>query len=98
MYLGKVIGDVDSDESSGACDNSRLKIVQKLDLYRNPSGPSTLAVDFLGAGDGDIVIVGNSGTGNALAPVAMPSLSSESIIMGILDRGKAGTPVTKAAD
>lgn len=96
MFLGKVIGDVDSDENSGACDNSRLKIVQKLDLYRNPSGPSTLALDFLGAGDGDIVIVGNSTTGNILAPIAMPSLSSESMIMGILDRGATEAPVRKA--
>jgi len=85
MFLGKVVGDVDSDANSGACDNSRLKIIQKLDLYRNPSGHPTLAVDLLGAGDGDIVMVGasSSSTHNHLSA---PMMSADSMIMGILER------------
>jgi len=85
MFLGKVVGDIDSETNSGACDKSRLKIIQKLDLYRNPSGHPTLAVDLLGAGDGDIVIVGAS-TSNNHNHLSAPMMSADSVIMGILER------------
>lgn len=84
MFLGKVIGDVDSNEETAEGSN-RLKMVQKLDLYRNPSGPSTVAVDFIGADDGDIVIVGTpsaSKNGMATGSSAAPDPIA---IMGILD-------------
>ncbi len=89
MFLGKVIGDVESDDTnSRACENSRLKMVQKLDLYRNASGPSTIAVDLIGATDGDIVMVGIP-TSQSTPPLSLAqSMAAGNMIMGILDRDK----------
>jgi ethanolamine utilization protein EutN len=84
MFLGKVIGDIDSNEDASE-GNRRLKMVQKLDLYRNPSGPSTIAVDFIGAGDGDIVIVGDPSAGSNSIPRNTSEQLSSATIMGILD-------------
>ena len=87
MFLGKVIGDVESDDTnSRACDKSRLKMVQKLDLYRNASGPSTIAVDFLGASDGDIVMVGTPSNDSGPSLSLAQDTSSGIMIMGILNR------------
>lgn len=87
MFLGKVIGDVDSNEEA-ADGNTRLKMVQKLDLYRNPSGPSTVAVDFIGADDGDIVIVGTPSAGNN-SKSHTPEMLEAVMIMGILDNSQS---------
>ena len=82
MFLGKVIGDI-SDENPKARANG-LKVVQKLDLYRNPSGASTVAFNSIGAGDGDIVIVGPSSSNMSAGFAA--GLSPDGMIMGILER------------
>lgn len=91
MFLGKVIGDAeDSNENSGDANSSRLKVVQKLDLYRNPSGPSSIAVDFVGADDGDIVIVGTPSGSNIPAIAKMSEMPGDSMIMGVLEGQKPG--------
>ena len=87
MFLGKVIGDIESDDTnSRARDNSRLKMVQKLDLYRNASGPSTIAVDLIGATDGDIVMVGIPTNHNGPTLLRAQTMAAGNMIMGILDR------------
>ena len=93
MFLGKVIGDCESEANPGAR-NSGLKLIQKLDLYRNPSGPSTIAVNYVGAGDGDIVIVRPQST-TAAAPGATGLESSDAMIMGILDRSSESRPASR---
>lgn len=90
MFLGKVIGDADSDENTGEANTSRLKVVQKLDLYRNPSGPSSLAVDCIGADDGDIVIVGTPSASERTPLPHVPEMPGDSMIMGILDSTRPG--------
>ena len=85
MFLVKVIGQATSDENSGEENQSRLKVVQKLDLYRNASGQSTIAVDLIGADDGDIVIVRPPSANAESGPLPLAqSMSPESMIMGIL--------------
>lgn len=84
MFLGKVIGQADSDESKGEANHSRLKVVQKLDLYRNATGPSTIAVDFVGADAGDIVIVGPPSATADTSKLPQASSATNSMIMCIL--------------
>jgi len=91
MFLGKVIGQAESDEGAGEENQSRLKVVQKLDLYRNASGPSTLAVDFLGADDGDIVIVGHPSASTESGPLPLArNLPPDQVIMGIVEARTSG--------
>ena len=58
MYLAKVIGKIISTDKYDAYAGKKLLVVQKLDLYRNPTGLSTVAIDYVGAGEGDTVLVG----------------------------------------
>ena len=92
MFLGKVIGNIVSTDKHVAYDGKKLLMVQKLDLYRNPSGPSTVAVDYVGAGEGDIVLVG-AAPGLASTVFKTPKAPIRELVMGIVDRVQvAGQP------
>lgn len=57
MFIAKVIGNMVSVIKHSAYDNKKLLIVKKLDLNLEPVGPAIMAVDYVGAGEGDIVLV-----------------------------------------
>jgi ethanolamine utilization protein EutN len=57
MYIAKVIGKMVSVIKHKAYDGKKMLIVQKLDLDSNPVGPAVMAVDYIGAGEGDTVLV-----------------------------------------
>ncbi len=57
MYIAKVIGNMVSVIKHNSYDNKKLLIVQPLYLDSKPSGPAIMAVDYVGAGKGDIVLV-----------------------------------------
>lgn len=85
MFLGKVIGNVVSTDKYESYADKKLLVVQKLDLYRNPSGPSTIAIDYVGAGEGDIVLVG-AAPGLASTVFKTPKAPIRELIMGVVDR------------
>lgn len=57
MYLAKVIGNMVSVIKHESYDSKKLLIVKKLDLDMNPVGSAIMAIDYIGAGEGDIVLV-----------------------------------------
>lgn len=85
MFLGKVLGNVVSTDKYESYANKKLLVVQKLDLYKNPSGTSTVAVDYVGAGEGDIVLVG-AAPGLASTVFNVPKAPIRELVMGIVDR------------
>lgn len=85
MYLGKVIGNVVSTDKYDSYANKKLLVVQKLDLYQNPSGLSTIAIDYVGAGEGDVVLVG-AAPGLASTVFKVPKAPIRELVMGIVDR------------
>lgn len=85
MYLAKVIGNVVSTDKYETYDDKKLMVVQKLDLYQNPSGISTIAVDYVGAGEGDLVLVG-AAPGLASTVFKTPKAPIRELIMGIVDK------------
>lgn len=92
MFLAKVLGNVVSTDKYEAYDSKKLLVVQKLDLYRNPSGISTIAIDYVGAGEGDIVLVG-AAPGLASVVFKTPNAPIRELVMGIIDRvDVAGQP------
>ncbi len=92
MFLGKVLGNVVSTDKYDAYANKKLLVVQKLDLYKNPSGASTVAIDYVGAGEGDVVLVG-AAPGLASTVFNTPKAPIRELVMGIVDRVSiAGTP------
>ena len=84
MILTKVIGSVVSTIKHDAYDRTKLMIVQPLGLDLQPEGDPTLAIDTVGAGEGETVLVVREGAaakqilGKEVAPV-------RSLIVGIID-------------
>jgi ethanolamine utilization protein EutN len=84
MFLGKVIGNAVPLDEQSTVQGRKLLMVQKLDLYRNPTGTATMAIDFVGAGDGDIVMVG-AAPGHATVSAESLGTQNGELIMGILN-------------
>ncbi|MFC1581270.1 EutN/CcmL family microcompartment protein [Candidatus Neomarinimicrobiota bacterium] len=84
MILGKVCGAIHSTINHRFYDNRKIMIVDKLDLDGNPTGDYIIAVDHVGSGSNETVLVideGNSARGivnDDMAPL-------RSIIVGIVD-------------
>ncbi|MDQ1318456.1 MAG: hypothetical protein QG588_2118 [Candidatus Poribacteria bacterium] len=57
MYIAKVIGKMVSVIKHKSYDSKKLLIVQRLDLDSHPVGPAIMAIDYIGAGEGDTVLV-----------------------------------------
>lgn len=57
MYIAKVIGVVVATTKDKGLMGKKLLIVQPLDLKYNPIGNCEVAIDSVGAGNGEIVLV-----------------------------------------
>ncbi len=83
MRLAKVIGSVVSTIKNETLRGAKLLLVQPLDLKQEPVGRASVAVDTVGAGVGDIVIIVEEGR------VARERLGSTSpvrtMIVGVVD-------------
>ncbi len=86
MIIGTVIGNVWATRKEEALNGLKLMVVQRLDLADGSKHESFVAVDCVGAGIGErvLVVCGSS------ARKAMPSTSTpvDAAIVGILDEPK----------
>ena len=57
MFLGKVIGTVWSTKKDDKLVGAKFLIVRKLDLELNEKSDFVVAVDSVGAGEGEVVLV-----------------------------------------
>jgi len=60
MLIGKVIANVVSTIKHPAYQNKPVYMVQPLDLELKPMGPPEVAVDYVSAGIGDLVLFGGA--------------------------------------
>nr|WP_321482979.1 EutN/CcmL family microcompartment protein [uncultured Cohaesibacter sp.] len=83
MYLAKVIGTVVSTSKDPSLSGSKLLIVAKLNEKQEPIGETEIAVDTVGAGNDEVVIV----TRNSSARKAATQEHSvtDAAIVGIVD-------------
>lgn len=84
MYLAKVIGKVVSVVKHPAYQNRTLLLVQPLSLKSQLVRTPTIAIDYVGAGEGDTVIVG-AGPGVAQEVFGVEDAPIRELIMGIVD-------------
>jgi len=84
MYIAKVIGNVVSTSKNEKLIGSTLLIVKRLDENKNPIGLSEIALDTVGAGTGEIVIVA-SGSSARLAVKKEEIPPVDLSIIGIVD-------------
>jgi len=85
MHVARVIGKIISTVKNPAYENRKLLLVQKLHLDGKPMGVATVAVDYVGAGEGDFVLLG-AAPGLASTVFNIPDAPIRELVMGIIDR------------
>lgn len=85
MLIGRVVGTVVSTQKSRKLDSAKLMLVQILSLEDEPRGAAILAIDSVGAGVGEkvLVVIEGRAAGEALGREAAPV---DAAIVGIVDQ------------
>ena len=83
MQLGQVLGTVVATQRTNSAEGWTLRIVEYLNQHNQPTGKFVIAVDSVGASDGEVVLVttGSAARQNELT-AARPC---DAIIMAIVD-------------
>ncbi|MCI1945019.1 EutN/CcmL family microcompartment protein [Clostridium luticellarii] len=84
MFLAKVVGNVVSTQKDEKLIGSKLLIIKKIDEDENIIGEPVVAIDTVGAGINEIVIV-VTGSGARNATEAGSSIPADTSIVGIVD-------------
>jgi ethanolamine utilization protein EutN len=84
MFTGRVIGTVDSTINHPWYDTRKLMIVEKTDGTGKATGDYVIAVDTVGAGVGEPVLVLDEGNG-ARQIFASTDAPVRTVIVGIID-------------
>jgi len=84
MHLARVIGKIISTVKNPAYEDRKLLLVQKLHLDGKPMGVATVAVDYVDAGEGDIVLLG-AAPGLASTVFNIPDAPIRELVMGVID-------------
>ncbi len=85
MKLARVLGSVTSTLKHSAYENKKLMLVQPLKLDGQPGGLPTMAVDYVGAGKGDVVLLG-AAPGLAKAVFHIDLAPIQHLIMGVVEQ------------
>lgn len=84
MLLGKVIGTVWSTRKDESLVGAKFLIVRQLDLDYNPKDSTVIAVDSVGAGVGEIVIVAQGSSARQTSITKNKPV--DAVIMAIVDK------------
>ncbi len=84
MQIGKVIANVVSTIKHPAYQNKPVYLVQPLDLNLKPQGGAEVAVDYVSAGIGDLVLFGGA-PGVAREVFKLPLAPIRNLIVAIID-------------
>lgn len=84
MYLARVLGPVVTPVQHPFFDGRTLLLVRRLDLDGSPRGPDRVAVDRVGAGEGDLVLVLEEGN-SARQIVEDGRAPLRSVVVGFVD-------------
>jgi ethanolamine utilization protein EutN len=84
MLIGRVVGTVVSTQKNAKLDGAKLMLVQILSLDDQPHGAAIMAIDSVGAGVGEkvLVVIEGRSAGEALGKKAAPV---DAAIIGIVD-------------
>ncbi|MCK5731996.1 MAG: hypothetical protein KAH13_03195 [Tenericutes bacterium] len=86
MQLAKVVGNLVSTHKKKLLEGKKLLFVQPIDEKLIPFGDEMLAVDGVGAGIGDIVIIlSEGGSARMITKIDGPYSPIELVIAGIVD-------------
>ncbi|MCJ7518967.1 MAG: EutN/CcmL family microcompartment protein [Anaerolineaceae bacterium] len=85
MEIGKVIGTVTTTIKHPAYEGKRILVVQEMDLGGKLTDIIRVAVDYIGAGYGDLVLFGGA-PGVAAEVFDISKAPIRDLIIGIIDR------------
>jgi ethanolamine utilization protein EutN len=85
LRLAIVIGQVISSDKHPAYEGRSLLLVQRVRPDYAPLGIPTLAIDYVGAGEGDVILLG-AAPGLASRVLKVEKAPVQQLIMGIVDR------------
>jgi ethanolamine utilization protein EutN len=91
MKLARVVGNVVSTINSPALDGRTLLLCDLLDPSGRPSGGYTIAVDAIGAGAGETVLLLDEGNG-ARQVLRAPGAPIRTVVVGIIDAVEISAP------
>ncbi len=84
MEIGKVIGTVTATIKHETYEGKRILVVQELNLRGEPNGVVRVAIDYVGAGIGDLVLFGGA-PGVAAEVFNVKKAPIRDLVMGIID-------------
>jgi microcompartment protein CcmK/EutM len=84
MIIAKVVGTAVASVKLDALKASKLLVVSPADVQGNTQGAAFLAVDLVGAGDGELVIV-SQGSSARMAIGPQGNSPADAAVIGILD-------------
>ncbi|MFQ6614713.1 MAG: EutN/CcmL family microcompartment protein [Fidelibacterota bacterium] len=84
MIIGKVNGALHSTINHPFYDNRRILVVDRLDQRGDPTGEYVIAIDWVGTGAGETVLVIDEGN-SARQIVDDPTAPLRTIIVGVVD-------------
>lgn len=84
MILGRVAGEIHSTINHAFYDARKLLVVEKTDPEGSPTGDYLIAVDVVGAGIGERVLVLDEGNG-ARQVLSSSDGPVRSVVVGIID-------------
>lgn len=98
MKLGRVVGNAVSTLKHEAYRNRSLLLVEPITPDGQSKGPATIAVDYMGAGKGEFVLLGGA-PGVAKVVFGLEIAPIKEMVMGIIDEIEHdGTIVLRASD
>jgi len=89
VRIARVVGNVTSTHKLAAYASRKLMLVEMLDMDNKAAGGVTMAIDYVGAGPGDTVLVG-AAPGLASLVFKFDRAPINDLIMGIIDRVDSG--------
>jgi ethanolamine utilization protein EutN len=84
VLIGKVIGDVVATQKAPSHEGRKILVVQPLNLDGSDRGDLVLALDAVGAGIGERVLVTTEGF-SAMTSVGRPNSPIDCAVIGIVD-------------
>ena len=90
MILGRIIGSVVSTIHHSIVDDRKLLVAERLDAEGNPTGGYLIALDAIGAGHGETVLIIDEGNG-ARQILADANAPVRSLVVGIVDELEIGS-------
>ncbi len=87
MILGRVVGSIVSTVKHPVYRGTTLLLVETVDMDGNETGPTMLALDTVGAGAGELVLVCKEGSA-ALQVLGAEYAPVRSFVIGVVDEVK----------